>query len=503
MNPASQMSGTRVVGAYVGDIQVELVKMLRTPAFSIPTIVFPVMFYLLFGVLLGSARGNMQMGLYALAAYAVFGTMAPGLFGFGVTLAMEREQGLLTFRQALPAPPGAFLLARMVTAMVFVSMSTLLLIAVATTIGKISLSPLQALQLYVVNALGVLPFAAIGMYLGSVASGNAAPAIINMIYLPMAFLSGLWVPMQFLPKILQEVAPIWPAYHLAQFSMHAVDAPVLGSLVNHLAALAGVTVLFFFLAMRKLGNRGISLVGRARGGAGAARPLRSALGIAVVAVSIGLIIAGGLGGQAPRTAAAATSDGAQEPGSVTPVAETGTSGAPAGVAAPEVTLIGGFDAGSANAAYGIGWTAIDDKMRGGNSRVAQQLVAGGAENSSGALEVSGEIGTALDYPFAGTSFLPNGTADKPFLDQGWMDYSSRKTLRFQARGDGREYMLMVMGPVLDAIPSMYGFTAGPEWREVRIPLEQLGADLARVKVISIGTMTPGPFRFQVDDVRIE
>ena len=119
MNPAyPQMDRSRVLGAYLGDIQVELIKMLRTPAFSVPTIVFPVMFYLLFGVLLGSMRGNMQMGQYALAAYAVFGTMAPGLFGFGVTLAMEREQGLLTFRQALPAPPGAFLVARMVNAMV-------------------------------------------------------------------------------------------------------------------------------------------------------------------------------------------------------------------------------------------------------------------------------------------------------------------------------------------------------------------------------------------------
>jgi ABC-2 type transport system permease protein len=485
--------GRSAVDAYLGDIRVELIRMLRTPAFSVPTIAFPVMFYLLFGVLLGSARGNMQMGLYALAAYAVFGTMAPGLFGFGVTLAMEREHGLLTFRQALPAPPGAFLVARMVTAMVFVSLSTLLLILVATTIGKVPLTPAQGILLYVVNVIGVLPFAALGMFLGATASGNAAPAIINMIYLPMAFLSGLWVPMQFLPKILQDVAPVWPAYHLAQLSMHTVDAPMLGTLGNHVAALVGVTVLFFFFAMRRLGNRGISLVGQSRGAAGSAGPLRNAFSFGLVLVSVGLIIAGVMGGQAPRPAAAAA----------TPVPES-SAGAPVGVAAPDVPVIGSFDGGNTSAGYGIGWTAIDDKMRGGNSSVAQRLVSGGAAGSAGALEVSGEIGTGLQYPFAGTSFLPNGTANRPFAEQGFMDYSARQTLRFQARGDGGSYMLMVMGPVVDSIPAMYSFNAGPEWQEVRVPLHELGGvDLERVKVISIGTMTPGPFRFQIDDVRID
>jgi len=497
------MDRSRVLAAYLGDIQVELIKMLRTPAFSVPTIVFPVMFYLLFGVLLGSMRGNLQMGQYALAAYAVFGTMAPGLFGFGVTLAMEREQGLLTFRQALPAPPGAFLVARMVNAMVFVSISTLLLMVVATTLGKVSLTPGQALHLYLVNVIGVLPFAALGMYIGALTSGNASPAIINMIYLPMAFLSGLWVPLHFMPGVLQNLAPLWPAHHLAQLSMDAVGAPVVGTTGNHLAALAGVTVLFFFLAMRRLGNRGISLMGPSRRSGGPALPLRRALTVALVWGSIGLIIAGVLGGNTPRAAAsnAATSKDSGT-GSATPVAETAV--ANLGVAAPDTTLIGGFDDGTVKAAYGIGWRATDDRMRGGNSTVSQRLVEGGAESSKAALEVSGEVGTAIQYPFVGTSFLPNGNPDKGFADQGFMDYSRRQTLRFFARGDGRQYTVAIMGPVLDAIPAMYGFVAGPEWQEVRVSLKELeNFDLTRVKVISIGTMTPGQFRFQVDGVRVE
>jgi hypothetical protein len=85
-----------------------------------------------------------------------------------------------------------------------------------------------------------------------------------------------------------------------------------------------------------------------------------------------------------------------------------------------------------------------------------------------------------------------------------MDYSNKKTLSFFARGDGHTYTVVVLNPVTQGIPAMYGFVAGPEWTEVRVPLQNLaGLDLKRVKLISIGANTPGPFSFAIDDVRIE
>jgi hypothetical protein len=84
----------------------EFIKSLRTPAFAVPTLFFPIMFYLLFGIFLGSMRGNSGQVAVTFATYGVFGAMGPGLFGFGVSLAIEREQGLLTLKQALPQPPA-------------------------------------------------------------------------------------------------------------------------------------------------------------------------------------------------------------------------------------------------------------------------------------------------------------------------------------------------------------------------------------------------------------
>ena len=90
--------------------------------------------------------------------------------------------------------------------------------------------------------------------------------------------------------------------------------------------------------------------------------------------------------------------------------------------------------------------------------------------------------------------------------QGLIDYSTKKTLSFQARGDGKRYILLVISGIsTDGIPLMYDFTAGPEWREVRLELANFGAvDFKRVRAIGVGSMGPaGPFRFEIDDVRLE
>jgi hypothetical protein len=67
-------------------------------------------------------------------------------------------------------------------------------------------------------------------------------------------------------------------------------------------------------------------------------------------------------------------------------------------------------------------------------------------------------------------------------------------------------MLMVIsGLAVEGIPLMVDFEAGPEWKEVRLEIAKLGAaDWKRVRAIGVGTMGPvGPFRFEIDDVRVE
>lgn len=482
-NPPGMPLG-RMWAAYFGEIRLEFLKSLRTPAFAVPTLFFPIMFYLLFGIFLGSMRGNSGQAQYMFATYGVFGAMGPGLFGFGVSLAIEREQGLLTLRQALPAPAGSYLLSRAVMAMVFVALISIMLTLLAVTVGDVPLTVSQALRLFVINTLGVLPFCAIGLFIGSWVSGQASPAVVNLIFLPMSFLSGLWLPLSLMPQFLQDIAPVWPAWHLAQMALETVGAKTQGNYWTHLSVLMGVTLGFFLLAVRRMQGGGFRLLG--------SNPRRALL-IGSIVIVLLLALAGVFGGRSTAPTAA-TEGSADATGAPAP-------SSPPGKPAPDIPQIAGFDEGAATAAYGIGFSADGDANRGGNSRAEQKVVSGGADGSAGALEVSGEVGAALQYPFAGTAFFAEG----PPM-QGLSDFSKKRALSFKTRGDGRRYTVLIMSGVsTGGIPLMQDFVAGPEWQEVKLVLsEYSNADWQRVRLLAIGSMGPvGPFRFQIDDVRLE
>ena len=235
----------------------ELLRILRTPSFALPTLLFPPLFYLLFGVILASKGGSRtDVAAYLLATYGVFGVMGVGLFGFGVNVAIDRQRGLLTLKRALPMPPGAYMGAKMVSAGVFAAICSLSLALLAASVGGVQLQAWQWIALSGINVLGVLPFCAIGLWIGSRVGGDGAPAVVNIVYLPMAFLSGLWMPLAMLPDIIARLAPVWPSYHLSQIALRVLGQGAGAGLAMHVGVLLAVTVLFATLALRRLARSG-------------------------------------------------------------------------------------------------------------------------------------------------------------------------------------------------------------------------------------------------------
>jgi ABC-2 type transport system permease protein len=236
--------------SYLLEAKYELLRVLRTPAFALPTLLFPPMFYLLFGLLLN--RGNANAAQYLFATYSVFGVMAPGLFGFGVAVAIERERGWLALKHVAPMPPGAYLLAKMAMAAVFALLIYLVLAAMAHFLGGVQLAAWQWLLLGLIAVFGVLPFCALGLLIGSRVNAAAAPAIVNFIYLPMAFLSGLWMPLSLLPKFFAQIAPLWPPYHLSQLALATIGLGDDSAALPHVVLAAVFTAVCFAIARRWL-----------------------------------------------------------------------------------------------------------------------------------------------------------------------------------------------------------------------------------------------------------
>jgi ABC-2 type transport system permease protein len=74
---------------------------------------------------------------------------------------------------------------------------------------------------------------------------NAAPGIVNLIYLPMSYCSGLWVPIFLLPKWLQHLASWLPTYHLSQLMLRVFGYAQPGTTAaQQVVALLGFTLVF-------------------------------------------------------------------------------------------------------------------------------------------------------------------------------------------------------------------------------------------------------------------
>jgi ABC-2 type transport system permease protein len=247
----------RVLRAYASEIRYETMRMLRTPGFSIPFLVLPVPIYLFFGVVIaGSAiAANPAVANYLFASWLAFAAMGPGLFGVGCALAMERDAGLMKLKRASPAPGGSYLFAKMATAMLLSAVAIISIVIAALIVGKITLTASQVAIIGAVMIVGTIPFSAIGLFIGAHASGSAAPAITNVLFLPMLWLSGLFFP---LPKFLEKLVVLWPAFHLHQFAMGAAGVGEYSFIAPLMAAavLAGITVLSGGMAIRRLARKG-------------------------------------------------------------------------------------------------------------------------------------------------------------------------------------------------------------------------------------------------------
>ncbi len=90
-------------------------------------------------------------------------------------------------------------------------MIMLLLLAVGFAFGGVRLPLATAAKLVGILVAGSIPFSAMGLAIGYFAKPNSAPAVVNLIYLPMSFCSGLWIPLFMLPHGLQTFAKFLPA----------------------------------------------------------------------------------------------------------------------------------------------------------------------------------------------------------------------------------------------------------------------------------------------------
>jgi ABC-2 type transport system permease protein len=203
---------------FLTEARYDFIKALRTRTFSLSVLGFPIMFYCLFGLMLnrGIVIHGAPIAKLMLGSYAVFGLVGAALFGIGVGLAADLSAGWLELKRASPMPPLAYLLAKCLTAMAFGIIIVSILSILGITVGHVDLTLREYFRMIALTLVGSIPFTSMGLAIALIVPFNSAPGVTNLLYLPMSFLGGLWMPISVMPKYLQAIAPYFPTFHLSQ-----------------------------------------------------------------------------------------------------------------------------------------------------------------------------------------------------------------------------------------------------------------------------------------------
>lgn len=181
-----------------------------------------------------------------------------------------------------------------------------------------------------------------------------------------------------------------------------------------------------------------------------------------------------------------------------PKEEPGKAAAAPPAAVPSSGEISDFEDGTLAVSAGAPWTDSTDQLAGGKSVVQKEVVAGGANGSGKSLAISGEVRQGFAFPWAGVMYLPGG--------QGMtaVDLSRFQGFSFEARGEGAAYQFMAFATHLGRMPVQRTFTAGPDWKRFSFSFADLGLDGTDLLGFFVGGGPAlGPFRLQIDDVRLE
>ncbi len=245
INTQIERSTSHTATIYAKEAKYEFLKNLRLRVYTASVISFPLMFYVLFGLVLNAKEmiGSTGVPTYLIATYGTFGVMGASLFGTASGLAADRGLGWLQVKRSSPMPPFAYFAAKVVLSMIFSAIVVSLLLVLGISFGGVRLPLLEMAKLLGTLVTGSLPFSAMGLAIGYFTGPNSAPAAINLIYLPLSFCSGLWVPYMFLPRLVRQIALALPPYHLSQLALGIVGAGRHEPAANHWEVLLAFTLI--------------------------------------------------------------------------------------------------------------------------------------------------------------------------------------------------------------------------------------------------------------------
>lgn len=233
--PVDRNSGRRTsdLGLLGRQIRFEQRAFWRNRSRAFFSVAFPLIFLVMFNAINGGHQIE-EMGGISYATWFVPGILAYGLImatftNLAVSTAVARDTGVLKRIRGTSLPAWIFFGGQIGSALI----TTVILVATTLTLGvfaygvTIRTSTLVALVTTLV--LGSVCFTVLGLAATAIIpNADAAPAIVNVLILPLTFISGIWMVLANAPAWLDVTAEIFPVHALAHGLQHAFDPATAG-----------------------------------------------------------------------------------------------------------------------------------------------------------------------------------------------------------------------------------------------------------------------------------
>ncbi|MPV36373.1 ABC transporter permease [Georgenia subflava] len=212
------------LGLLAVSVWTEIRSSFRTADFAVGAIAVPVLLYAMFGLPNASSvlDGGTRVGLAMLVSMSAYGVVSLAIFTFGDNLAKERGRGWTRTLGATPFPTWVHLVGKVANGVLLAVLIVAVMFALAATAGGVSLPPGSWLALGATMVAGLLIFSTLGFAIAFLARPRTAAVIANLIFLPLAFASGFFVPLGELPQVLRDVAQFLPTFHFGQLAYRVV-----------------------------------------------------------------------------------------------------------------------------------------------------------------------------------------------------------------------------------------------------------------------------------------
>jgi ABC-2 type transport system permease protein len=201
----------------------------RNPAAAFFTVVFPLMFLVIFNLVFGEGTiqhfgREVSTSNFYVPAIAAFSVITACYTNLAMNLTFARDEGILKRRRGTPLPTPAFLLGKILHS----SLIALLLVFVVTVFGALFYDveiPTDKLPALIVTVMvGAAAFSSLALAIqGFVPNADAAPAVINFSILPLLFISDIFIPLENAPEWLNTFAGVFPIKHYSEAMMSAFN----------------------------------------------------------------------------------------------------------------------------------------------------------------------------------------------------------------------------------------------------------------------------------------